>query len=69
MIQNYAVYLGPVAIINAMQGIQYAFLLVFGIFFTVFFPKILKEDISKKIIYKKVLAILLIAIGLYLISS
>ena len=68
LIQNYAVFLGPVAIINALQGVQYAALLLLGIFFSIFFPKILQEDISKKVLIKKILAILLVAIGLYLIT-
>ncbi len=68
LIQNYAIYLGPVAIINALQGVQYAFLLILGIFFSIFYPQILKEDISKKILFKKALAIFLVAIGLYFIS-
>lgn len=69
LMQNYAVYLGPVAIINALQGIQYAFLLVIGIILTIFFPKILKEDISKKILIKKIIAIILVAIGLFFMSA
>lgn len=68
LIQSYAIYLGPVAIINALQGVQYAFLLVLGIFFTIFCPKILKEDISKKILIKKIIAIILIGIGLYFMA-
>lgn len=68
VIQNYAIYLGPVVIINALQGVQYAFLLIIGIFFSLFFPKILKEDISKKAILNKLFAILIIGIGLYFIS-
>lgn len=67
LIQNYAVYLGPVAVINALQGVQYAFLLILGIFFSIFFPKILKEDISRKTLIKKILAIILIGLGLYFI--
>lgn len=68
IIQNYAIYLGPVALINALQGVQYAFLLVIGIFFSLFFPKILKEDVSSSIILKKVLAILIIGFGLFFIT-
>lgn len=65
--QSYAVYLGPVALINALQGIQYAFLLILGIFFSVFFPKILREDISRPVLIKKIAAIILVGFGLYFI--
>jgi drug/metabolite transporter (DMT)-like permease len=68
LLQNYAVYLGPVAIINALQGVQYAFILILGIFFSAFFPRILKEDISRDVLIKKIAAILLVAIGLYFIA-
>ncbi len=68
LVQNYAVYLGPVAIINALQGVQYALLLVLGIFFSVFFPKTLREDISRSVLIKKIIAILLIGIGLCFIA-
>jgi drug/metabolite transporter (DMT)-like permease len=68
LLQNYAVYLGPVAIINALQGVQYAFLLLLGIFLTIFFPKLLQEDISKKILIKKIISIILVGVGLYFMS-
>lgn len=68
IVQNYAVYLGPIAIINALQGIQYAFLLMISVFLSLFYPKILKEDISRQALLKKILAILTIAIGLYFIT-
>lgn len=68
IIQSYAVFLGPVAIINALQGVQYAFLLILGIIFSIFFPKILKEDISPKVLTKKIIAILFIIIGIYFIA-
>lgn len=68
VMQNYAVFLGPVALINALQGIQYAFLLILGIFFTIFFPKILKEDISRPVLIRKIIAILFIGLGLFFIT-
>ncbi len=69
LLQNYAIYLGPVAIINALQGVQYAFLLILGIFLTIFFPKLLKEDISKKTLIKKIISIILVGLGLYFIAK
>lgn len=65
LLQNYAVFLGSVALVNALQGVQYAFLLVLGGLISVFYPKLLKEDVSKGIIIQKILAITLISIGLY----
>lgn len=70
ILQNWAVYLAPlasVAIINALQGVQYVFLLIFTVFISLKFPKILKEEISKKILLQKIFAILLIGAGLALL--
>lgn len=71
ILQNWAIFLAPlvyVAIINALQGIQYAFLLVFIIFLSLKFPKILKEEISRKFLLQKIIAILLIGGGLVLLA-
>ncbi|XOB41486.1 MAG: hypothetical protein ACKKMS_02060 [Candidatus Nealsonbacteria bacterium] len=71
ILQNWAIFLAPlvyVAIINALQGIQYAFLLVFIIFLSLKFPKILKEEISRKLLLQKIIAILLIGGGLVLLT-
>ncbi|MDP3836637.1 MAG: EamA family transporter [bacterium] len=68
ILQNYAVFLGPVALVNALQGVQYAWIIVLGALVTVFRPDILKEDISWRALTQKGLAILLIGIGLYLLA-
>jgi drug/metabolite transporter (DMT)-like permease len=72
LLQSYSIFLAPslavVAIINGLQGIQYAFLLVIVIFLSLKYPKIIKEEISKKIIIQKSFSILLILIGLFIIS-
>jgi drug/metabolite transporter (DMT)-like permease len=68
ILQSYAISLGSVAIVNALQGVQYAFLLAFGWILTIFRPGIIKEDLTRKIIIKKILAIILISLGLYLVT-
>ncbi len=65
LIQHYAIFFGPVALINALQGVQYVFLILGGWFLTIFFPKIIKENISQRVIVQKIIAILIIALGLY----
>lgn len=70
VLQNWAIALAPlvyVAVVNALQGVQYVFLLIFTVLLSLFFPQILKEAISKQIIIQKILAILLIAAGLVLL--
>jgi drug/metabolite transporter (DMT)-like permease len=70
VLQSFAISLAPVsylAIMNALSGVQYVFLFAITVFFSYFFPKILKEDISKEAIAQKVVAIVLIGAGLALL--
>jgi len=69
--QNGAVYLVPIIflpIINALTGIQYVFLIILSTILFFKFPNILKEKVTKEILSQKVMAILLIAIGLALFA-
>ena len=71
ILQNWAIALSPliyVAIINALQGVQYMFLLMFAVLLSLKFPRILKEEISRGILLQKILAILLIGAGLALLA-
>ncbi len=70
ILQHWAIALAPLAsvpIINALQGVQYIFLLIFTVLLSLKSPQILKEEISKKIILQKIVAILLIGAGLALL--
>jgi len=71
VLQNWAIALAGLtylAVINALQGIQYVFLLILTILFSLKSPKILKEKLSKEIIIQKIIAILLIGGGLTLLA-
>jgi len=71
ILQNWAIALVPLsflAFVNALQGIQYVFLLIFVMIFSFKLPKVLKEEISREIIFQKICAILLIGVGLILIA-
>jgi drug/metabolite transporter (DMT)-like permease len=68
LMQNYAISLTSVALVNALQGIQYVFIIIISVIATLFYPKLLTENISKPIIIQKFIAVLLIAFGLYLIA-
>lgn len=71
ILQNWAIFLAPLAflaIINALQGVQYVFLLIFAVLLSLKFPQILKEEISREIIFQKVVAILLIGGGLVILA-
>ncbi len=68
LLQNYAIKIGSVTLVNALQGTQYALLLLMASILSVKFPKILKEDVSERKIIQKVIAILLISGGLVLLA-
>ncbi len=68
MLQNYAIFLGSVAIVNALQGFQYAFLLIISAVLASLAPKLLKDVFSWRIVLQKTFAVILIAIGLYFIA-
>lgn len=70
ILQNFAIWLVPVAylaVMNSLRGLQYVFLFALTLTFSIFFPKILKEEISRKSIIRKTISILLIVIGLAII--
>lgn len=70
ILQNWAVALVPfglLAFVNAAEGIKYVFVLILAIIVSIKFPKILSEEISRKIILQKLAAVLLIAAGLVLL--
>lgn len=71
LLQNWAIFLAPlagVAIINVLQGTQYAFLLILTVLLSLEFPNVFKEKITKEIILQKISAILLIGGGLALLA-
>lgn len=71
ILQNWAVALAGLAylsIINALQGLQYAFLFILAILIASKFPKILEEEISKRVIFQKVFSILLMGLGLIFLA-
>lgn len=67
ILQSLAISLVPItylAIMNSMKGLQYVFLFILVVLFSIFLPKVLKEELSKRIIIQKIISILLIGLGL-----
>ncbi len=67
ILENLAISIGSVALVKALQGTQYIFLLLLTSVLSVYFPKILKEHITLPIVLQKIGAIVLISIGLGLL--
>lgn len=64
----YAVSLGPIALVSVIGGTTPFFVLLFGLIISLWFPYIVKEDISKSTIGLKILATILIFLGAWLIG-
>jgi drug/metabolite transporter (DMT)-like permease len=70
ILQNWAIALAGfvyLSLISALQGVQYAFLFILTILASLKFPKRLKEDFSKKVLFQKIVAVLIISAGLFIL--
>lgn len=65
---NFASLLTPVTLVWVVNGLQPFFVFVYGVLLTLFFPKISQENISKKVLSQKLLAIIVMFIGAYIIN-
>lgn len=71
VLQNWAIALVPLGLlpfINALEGTKYIFILILAVLISWKFPQILKEEVSKKVLLQKIIAILLIGGGLILLT-
>lgn len=64
---QYAVFLGSVTVVNALAGVQYAFLLILVGIMSKFFPRRFKEEYSKTEIIQEIISVFIIATGLTLL--
>lgn len=67
-ILNYALLLAPVALIFLANAAQPLFVLIFGIILTLLFPRVIQESLDRKTLLHKVGAIVVLAIGVFLID-
>jgi drug/metabolite transporter (DMT)-like permease len=67
-LQKYAVSLASVSIVNALQGMQFVFLLGLTTFLSFYYPRVLKEKVTGATIALKLTAILVISCGLFLLT-
>ena len=69
VLQQYAIKLGNVILVTALNGTQFFFLLLLVLILAKFFPRILQEDVSRNSMLKKLLwsAILFIGVALVII--
>jgi len=65
----FAISLISVGLVSILGGIQPLFVLIYGIVLSIWFPKILKEVITKKTLGLKFVSTLIIILGSYLIFA
>lgn len=63
-----AIQKGPVSLVTLIQGTEGLFVIVLAALISIFIPKILKEEITKKTISLKIISALLMIAGLCLIA-
>jgi drug/metabolite transporter (DMT)-like permease len=67
LLQTYAISLGSVSVVNALQGVQYALVLLLAIIISLFFPKLFREEIGKGAVLQKIIGIVLVSFGVALL--
>jgi uncharacterized membrane protein len=65
---RYASLLAPVGLVSAISATSTFFVFLFGILLTVFFPRLGREDLSKRNLVQKAIGGLLIMAGVVLIE-
>ncbi len=65
---NYAVLLVPVSAVLLLEVVQPAIVFILGIVFTIFFPRVLTEDISRRNVLQKAISIAIMISGAALLA-
>jgi len=66
---NWAISLGSVAMVNALQGVQFLFLIIIVLIISSKYPHILKEELGRGVLAQKFIGVVLISIGLYMLIN
>ncbi|GEM_PF-992979 len=67
ILMQYAIKLGNVILVTALSGVQFLFIILMVYLLSSFYPKILKEDISRNFIGQKIIWSLVLVAGVILI--
>ncbi|HTW97021.1 MAG TPA: EamA family transporter [Candidatus Methylomirabilis sp.] len=65
---NRAISLGDVSLVTALQGSQYIFLFLIVLVLSEKFPQVLKEEVGRSILFQKIMGMILVGIGLYMLA-
>lgn len=64
---QYSIAIGSVSLVNALNGLQYAFLVILVLLLSKFWPKIFKESYARGEIFQELFAVIIILFGLFLL--
>lgn len=67
VILNYAVAIGSVAIVNALQAVEYAFIFILTLWFSYFLPRVFYESLALRNLVPKIIGIALVSSGVILL--
>lgn len=68
LLLTFSISLATPALVNSLQGTQYGFLFLMSLFLSKKYPNIFKDELHSRSLIVKVLGIILIGIGLYLLA-
>jgi uncharacterized membrane protein len=63
LLLNYAIMLGSVSVVNALQGVEYVFILILALVFSYHRPEFIRESFSLGATVQKITGIALISLG------
>lgn len=64
-----ALNIGLATLVSVFSSLQYLILFIMTTLFTILMPSIIKEDINKKFLLLKLIAIIMVIIGVYLVTA
>ena len=64
---SFGITLASASLVNSLFGVQYLVILFAAIFFAKKYPHLL-EELSRKVVTQKVVGIVIISVGLYLLA-
>lgn len=67
VLQNYAIKIGNLTIVNALQGTQYIFVLVLAALVSAWAPRFFREEMGRVVLSQKIVGIVCIMMGLIVI--
>lgn len=68
VLQNLAISLASVSLVNALQGVQYIFVIIFVVITSRFKPGLLGEKITSRTLIEKITAVLILVAGIALLA-